>query len=250
MGPRRSRWRKSPTIPIAATGGDGSSPNVHKAVVEGVLAAKDEASRLGLPIEVGFNACPSFNPNDGFWPEIAALGGPSFVQSLDYVGFDFFPDVFRPIPPEQLKAAIEAVLTQFRTVNLASAGIPASVPIRITENGWPTGAGRSPERQAEVLETIVRTVHSLHSSLNITHYEFFCLRDPGGEGPGFREFGLLRDDYTPKPAFDTYLRTDQGAWKRENLLSSDRRSREPAHRIPAGPALFWMSRTRKPIRFA
>ena len=63
-GPAALQVAEEPNNPDAATGGDGSSPDVHKAVVEGVLAAKDEASRLGLPIEVGFNACPSFNPND------------------------------------------------------------------------------------------------------------------------------------------------------------------------------------------
>ena len=89
---------EEPNNPDAATGGDGSSPDVHRAVVEGVLAAKDEATRLGLPIEVGFNACPSFNPNDGFWTEIAALGGPSFVQSLDYVGSRLLPGRVPPDP--------------------------------------------------------------------------------------------------------------------------------------------------------
>jgi hypothetical protein len=171
-----------------------------------VLAARDEVDRLGLPVRVGFNACPSFNQADPFWTGLAALGGRAFAEAVDYVGFDFFPDVFRPIPFEGLKAAVEAVLTGFRTVALAACGIPPSVPIRVVENGWPTGLGRPPERQAEVLEMIVRTIHDLRGPLHVTHYEFFALRDPGGEGEGHRDFGLLRDDYSPKPAFETYRR--------------------------------------------
>jgi hypothetical protein len=197
---------EEPNNPNAETGGDGGSPNVLQALVEGIHAARDEASHLGLPVQVGFNACPAFDPGQIFWREVARIGGPGFAREVDYVGLDFFPDVFRPVPFEQLRPAVEGVLRQFRTVSLAAGGIPASVPIRIAENGWPTGPDRPPERQAAVLETIVRTVHNLRGALNITHYEFFSLRDPGGDGAGFREFGLLRDDYTPKPAFDTYRR--------------------------------------------
>ena len=175
-------------------------------MVEGVLAARDEVDRLGVPVRVGFNACPAFDPADRFWTALASAGGRAFAEAVDYVGFDFFPDVFRPITFEGLRAAVEAVLTGFRSVHLAACGIPPSVPIRVVENGWPTGPGRTPERQAEVLETVVRTIHDLRGPLHITHYEFFCLRDPGGSGEGHRDFGLLGDDYTPKPAFEAYRR--------------------------------------------
>jgi hypothetical protein len=197
---------EEPNNPHAEAGGDGSSPNLLQALVEGVRAARDEARRLGLPVQVGFNACPAFDPDQVFWRELARIGGGDLARAVDYVGFDFFPDVFRPVPFERLRPAVEGVLTQFRRVSLAAGGIPASVPIRITENGWPTGPDRPPDRQAIMLETIVRTIHDLRGTLNITHYEFFSLRDPGGDGPGFREFGLLREDYSPKPAFETYRR--------------------------------------------
>jgi hypothetical protein len=197
---------EEPNNPHAETGGDGSSPNVLQALVNGVLAARDEAARLSLPIQVGFNACPAFDPDQHFWCELARIGGPEFTRAVDYVGFDFFPDVFRPVRFDQLPSAVEGVLTHFRTVSLAAGGIPGSIPIRITENGWPTGPDRPPERQVAVLEMIVRTVHELREALNITHYEFFSLRDAPWEISGFREFGLLRDDYAPKPAFETYRR--------------------------------------------
>ncbi|MCF6422913.1 hypothetical protein [Amycolatopsis tucumanensis] len=36
-------------------------------------------------------------------------------------------------------------------------------------------------------------------------YTHFALRDADSANPGlFHQFGLLRDDYTAKPAFDTY----------------------------------------------
>ncbi|MFE3496632.1 hypothetical protein ACFXOS_26820 [Streptomyces sp. NPDC059175] len=186
---------------------DGSIPNVLNALVEGVVAAKQEARALGHSLAVGFNAVPIFNPADTFWSELGALADDRFRQSLDYVGLDFFPDVFRPIAAEQLAEAVTAVLTAFRRTDLPKAGILDSVAIRICENGWPTGPGRSEQRQAAVLEAVVRTVAALAADLNIDGYSFFALRDADSAGEGlFHRFGLLRDDYTPKPAFETYRR--------------------------------------------
>jgi hypothetical protein len=198
---------EEPNNPDPKTGGDGSSPRVLDAIVAGVIAAREEADRLGLDLRVGFNACPAFDPAQQFWSEIAARGGQAFRDALGYVGFDFFPDVFRPIAFESLAAAVEGVLTGFRTVSLPAGGIPESVPIRITENGWPTGPGRSEEKQAAVLETVVRKVHALRQALNITHYEFFSLRGGNSTNPdSWTQFGLVRDDYTPKQAFEVYRR--------------------------------------------
>ncbi|HZS03329.1 MAG TPA: hypothetical protein VFD58_00515 [Blastocatellia bacterium] len=201
---------EEPNNPDARTGGDGGSPNVRRAIVEGVVAAKDEAKRLNLTIKVGFNATVIFNPEDDFWPAIAALVTPSFFEALDYVGLDFFPDVFRPLPDDSLdtlRRAVEYVLRQFREENLPGGKIPASVPIHITENGWPTSPDRTEESQAAVIETIIRTIHAHRAGFNITHYEFFDLRDLNSSNPDiFHQFGLLRDDYSPKPAFESFRR--------------------------------------------
>src|SRR5579859_3851578 len=133
---------------------DGCIPQVREALVRGVVAAKEEIQRAGLNVQVGFNPALSFDSEDSFWPAIAALGGQSFLDALDYVGFDFFPDVFRPLPDAReatLRAAVAGVLSHFRNVSLAAGTIPQTCPIHITEHGWPTGPARSPERQAEVV---------------------------------------------------------------------------------------------------
>ncbi|MFG2845853.1 hypothetical protein ACGF12_22185 [Kitasatospora sp. NPDC048296] len=186
---------------------DGSIPNVCRALVEGVIAAKEEALTCGYDrLAVGFNAVPSFGAAaDTFWDELGELGDERFHRALDYVGVDFFPDAFWPVPADQLAGAVRAVLTGFRDDALPRAGIGPTVPLRICENGWPTGPGRSEERQAEVVEEVVRTVAGLAAELTVTGYTFFALRDADSAGPGlFHHFGLLRDDYTRKPAFDVY----------------------------------------------
>ncbi|MFN8344568.1 MAG: hypothetical protein U0X91_06180 [Spirosomataceae bacterium] len=205
---------EEPNNPDTATGGDGSSPNIHQAIIEGVCAAKEEITRLQLDCMVGFNAVIAFNPHDIFWKTLADLGTSHFLQSLDYIGLDFFPDVFVPLPSKpdghilRMEEAVLAVLSQFRKVNLEQGNIPFEIPIHITENGWPTNLTRSEGRQAEVLEITIKTIYHQRTALNITHYEYFDLRDINRSELGF-QFGLLRDDYSPKIAFDTYCRMIQ-----------------------------------------
>ncbi|MFD8784872.1 hypothetical protein [Kitasatospora sp. NPDC059599] len=185
---------------------DGSIPNVRRALVEGVVAAKEEALACGHDrLAVGFNAVPSFDPADTFWSGLGELVDERFHRALDYVGLDFFPDVFRPVPPGGLTDAVRAVVAGFRQGSLPRAGIGPAVPVRICENGWPTGPGRSEARQAEVVDEVVRAVAGLAAELNVTGYTFFALRDADSAGAGlFHHFGLVRDDYSRKPAFRTY----------------------------------------------
>jgi len=147
--------------------------------------------------------------SEEFWRSIGALGGQPFLDSLDYVGLDFFPDVFSPAA--DLRADVLNVLETMRSTWLAAAGIPATVPIHIAENGWPTGPTRSCVQQSAVLETIVRTLMEHRTRLNLARYTLFSLRDadsfsPESAGNIFHHFGLMRSDYTPKPAFETFRR--------------------------------------------
>jgi hypothetical protein len=88
---------------------------------------------------------------------------------------------------------------------LTRVGIPHDVPLHINKNGWGTAADRTPQRQASTLETIVRTVDGVAESLNITHYEHFALRGANSSvDDPFFQLGLLRDNYSPKPAFAAY----------------------------------------------
>ncbi|MFI0939851.1 hypothetical protein [Streptomyces sp. NPDC021020] len=186
---------------------DGHYPAVREAIVRGVAAARSHARERGLTdLRIGFNTTPLFGPSAAFAADLAATGGPRFVAALDYVGLDFFPDVFRPLPAADLAEAVEALLRHHRTTVLTPAGL-GHLPLHITEHGWPTGPTRPPSRQAEVLETVVTTLATHASPLNLSGYTHFSLRDASTPHPGlFHQFGLTTDDYTPKPAFAS-LRT-------------------------------------------
>jgi hypothetical protein len=194
---------------------DGSKPYVLDALIHGVIAAKDEARRQGAHLDIGFGSVPqSPLSRPTFWTDLAALGGSAITEALDFVGHNFYIDVFEePVQLEKIPSRVEQVLRDLRSRDLASAGIPASVPIRVTENGWPTGTNpfsntaRTCERQAEVIDTIVHTVDKLRRELNISHYMLFGLRDADSAKPDlFHQYGILRDDYSAKPAYTTFQR--------------------------------------------
>ena len=184
---------------------DGAYPRVAEALIAGVHAAKEQARRSGQPdLSVGCNSTPLFGPAAAFFADLTRAGGERFIGELDYIGLDFFPDVFRPIAPGRLDAAVQGVLEAHRGDILGPAGL-GHLPIVITEHGWPTGPGRPAARQAEVVRAVIEVIARNAQALNITGYIHHALRDARSAGSGlFCQFGLMTDDYTAKPAFGVY----------------------------------------------
>jgi hypothetical protein len=184
---------------------DGAYPGITDALIEGVHAAKERARLRGhRHLKVGCNSSPLIGPSVSFFSDLVRVGGEQFIRDLDYIGLDFFPDVFRPIPADRLAPFVQSLLEAHRRDSLGPAGL-GHLPIIITEHGWPTSPGRTQERQAEVLSTVVEVVSRNAEALNLTGYIHHTLRDARSDDPGLMcHFGLMTDDYTPKPAFHTY----------------------------------------------
>jgi len=193
---------------------DGSNPNTRMALVQGVLAAREEVLMSRATVKIGLSVVPD-EDRESFWRCLAmasrAITGDTatFIRALDYVGVDIYPGVFGgQVAVRDLPRVVESTLRQFRGGEMAAAGMAPWVPIRITENGWPTGgAGHDEENQAQALEAVIQTVYGLRRDCNITHYELFGLRDANSRKDDlFHRFGILRDDYSRKPAFGVYQR--------------------------------------------
>jgi len=192
---------------------EGSKPYTLPALIAGVIAAKKEAQLLDLPIKIGFGSVPESPASvPHFWSKLAKYGNDTFIGSIDFVGHNFYVDVFedQPLQLKEIPISVEQTLRSLRK-HLTLVGIPASIPIRVTENGWPTGKNplinreRSYEHQATVLETVIRTIYDLRTELTISHYELFGLRDADSSKDDlFHQYGIMRDDYSPKPAYSTF----------------------------------------------
>ncbi|NNC11694.1 hypothetical protein HII28_07375 [Planctomonas sp. JC2975] len=197
---------------------EGSKAYIYDALVRGVVAAKHEVTKLGLSAQVGFGSVPDSQVAvPGYWDTLQNAARPEFLAAVDFVGHNFYVDVFEdgPVALQEIPETVEGILSALRT-HLTGLGLPSSVAIRVTENGWPTGTNqysgrvRSPEEQATVLEAVIRTVYDLRVEYNVSRYVLFGLRDAdSGESDIFHQYGIVRDDYTPKPAFTTYQRLIQ-----------------------------------------
>ena len=184
--------------------GDGRFGHSVDAVLTGVKTAHAALRKRGLNCAVGFNSTPVCPTNDGFWPALCQRVDQVFLNALDYVGLNLYIDVAEPLVG-QVEDAVEKVLTEFRNESIAQAGIPATIPIHICETGWPTGPQRFYTRQADILQSVVNKVYELRRGLNIHQFELYSLRDADTANPdGSHQFGIMRDDYSPKPAFETY----------------------------------------------
>src|SRR4051794_11149485 len=198
-------------LPFSPDSSDGAYDKGEEALVQGVLAAKDEATKHGFrQLEIGFNWAYRSTPqeDDAFWAYLRDNGGPQFVKALDWIGLDAYPGTFFP-PAEAPGRERDGMVNAMSSIRCfaARAGIPESKPIHIEENGFPTSNSpdRSEARQVEVMKTLVQAVQDFRGTYNISDYRWFNLRDGDSTSPNFQvRYGLLHDDYSEKPAFVVY----------------------------------------------
>jgi hypothetical protein len=202
-------------LAVSPNTSDGFFGGAKDALIQGVVAAKDEARRIGAhQLSVGFNWFYRTDPvEEGlFWGYLRDHGGPAFLAALDWVGIDIYPGTF--FPPADLPEGLTPVSDRQTMVNAFSLlrdcifpaiGIPERVALHITENGWPTGIGRPEAEQASKLQVMTQAAVDHAGTYHLTDYRWFDLRDSDSTGLDFEQhYGLLRDDYSEKPAFAAY----------------------------------------------
>lgn len=198
-------------LPGAPGASDGAFAGAARALVAGVVAAKDEVRRRGhAQLRIGFNWAYDERPAaaSGFWSALGRLGGRRFAAAVDWVGLNSYPGTWTPRLaagpglPAQAAAAIRSALATLRGCHLPRAGLGRSVALRVTETGFPTGAGRDEALQARVLEALVRAVDGVRGSLGVTDLCWFDLRDGATADASMEShYGLMDDRYAPKPAY-------------------------------------------------
>lgn len=203
-----------PNNTTSAAAGDGAYPGAINAIAHGVPAARQALVATGRPdVRVGFNWAAGNSPctTEPMWSELKAAGGRAFTSSVGWVGLDVYPGTWSPPSPTSLPTGslVEATITDslrcLRTRHMVAAGLPASVTITVAETGYPTDAQRSEATQAAVLQQTIASVQSVRYKYGVTDLRWFALRDANtGSGQLENGYGLLRDDYSPKPAFTVY----------------------------------------------
>ncbi len=197
-------------FPISPNTSDGSFAGALQAIVTGVVAARQELDRIGRPdVQLGFSFAWRWLPNSdaAFWRQLGALATREFRRALDYVGLQIYPGlVFPPASPAAAAGddTVEA-LTLLRDCYMPQAGLGRGVALWVTENGYATNLGHTEADQDVALKATLDSIYRYSGTLGVTDYRWFNLRDNDSAGTDlFAAVGLLRDDYSEKPAFATY----------------------------------------------
>ncbi len=189
---------------------DGSYAGVREAIVAGTIAARRELDRIGRgDVELGFSFAWRYLPNSdlAFWQQLGTMGNAEFRRAVDYVGLQVYPHlVWPPAPLPDRSAGDEVIeaLTLLRNCFMPKAGLGPGVELWVSENGYATNLGRTEAGQDASLASTLESVHRYSGTLGVTDYRWFNLRDNNSLGPDlFDAVGVLRDDYSEKPAFGT-----------------------------------------------
>jgi hypothetical protein len=176
---------------------DGSAKDPVGALVAGVKAAA--AARQPGQL-VGFNWFYRLDPvhDSQFWSDLGTRGGDGFRRSVDFAGVDIYAGTYvPPLYSVDDESDFRTALDYVRNQMMPLAGLGPSVPIFVQETGYPTlGPARSEAKQADALRAYIRATRGYGVGL----LQWFQLADaasPLGDG-----WGMLRADYSPKPAFD------------------------------------------------
>ena len=191
---------------------DGYYADAKDALIHGVIAAKGETRKHGFrQVKVGFNWAYATDAGErAFWRYLGRHGGRRFVDDLDWVGLDAYPGTWGPALggrglARETTSFMDRALRALRFALMPLAGIPHTVPLRVSETGFPTGPLRTDAMQVTVMKATVDAVYHARSTYNITGYRWFDLRDADSSSSSFEtHYGLLRDDYSRKPAFGAY----------------------------------------------
>jgi hypothetical protein len=191
---------------------DGYYAGAEDALIQGVIGAKEEARRHSFgQVRVGFNWAYSLDSHEAaLWRGLGERGGAAFRGSIDWVGLDVYPGTWGPRPADDDLQAITTktmldALAVLRGRFMPLAGLPLSVPLHISENGYPTGPERTQAMQVAVMLAAIAAVNENRSQYHISDYRWFDLRDAHSSSSSFEsQYGLMHDDYTPKAAFVAY----------------------------------------------
>lgn len=195
----------------APNASDGYYTGAKDALIQGVIAAKAAATASGFgQLKVGFNWAWATGPAQrAFWHYLGRHGGKAFASSVDWAGLDAYPGTWGPSIGTHLAhgtaLGLNRALSALRSRYLPLAGIPATTPLHVSENGYPTGPGRTRAMQSSALQAAVHAVDAARTTYNITDYRWFDLRDSDSSSTSFEDqYGLMTDSYAPKPAFEVY----------------------------------------------
>ena len=164
-------------------------------------------------VEVGFTVAWRYLPNAdlAFWKKLGRAGGAPFRRALDFVGAQIYPGLVWPpvsIPGRSAGVEMTDALALLRRCYMPLAGLgPRSRPLGYRERvrHKPRALGCPPAARARV-DTRCGPGGLGHARGHATTGTSTCGTTTRRASDLFAAVGLLRDDYSRKPAFGVLAR--------------------------------------------
>ena len=202
---------------VSQDSSDGAFTGAKDALIGGVEKVKATVVADHAPrVRVGFNWFyrTDGHTEQGFWGYLASQGGAAFATALDWVGLDAYPGTFFPPAepaPNGYYGGMVNALSLLQDCFMPYGGVGGKA-IYIEETGYPTDpAARTQANQLEAVKELSAAAHDYAGLYNVTDFRWFNLRDADSSSPNFQQqFGLLKSDYSRKPAFCAYRQVVTG----------------------------------------
>lgn len=171
----------------------GGSPEDYVKLLKAVYP-RIKAADPGVTVMAG--ASTSGGVKRGWLEDIVKLGALDYCDAISIHSYNY-NDKFPQRGPEACSAWMTSVQAMLRQYNGG-----AAVPFYVTEMGWPTHVtkgGTDPQLSASYLARLYLLARTSPSFKGLWWYDF----QDDGWNPKYNEdnFGLVRPDLTPKPAY-------------------------------------------------
>ena len=201
----------------SSSSNDGYYPGAENALIQGVEGAKSYIVSHGLAVKVGFNWSYIAGRRLGSVLVLPGIqtGGATFEKDVDWVGVDVYPGTWQSLPTTlSFAAGVSQVMTQ-AIASTRSTFMPlADAPGERSDSDH---RDRLPDRPEPHLRHAAdgdcsprwRRWSARDTTYNVSALQFFDLRDAITDTTVVADqYGLMTDQWAPKPAFAAYERAD------------------------------------------
>jgi hypothetical protein len=189
-------------VPGSPKTSDGSNPLIIEDLIAGVKTAKNYARAHDPKLTVGFNWVFDYHLDlNDFWQQLKLQATPTFLHDVDFLGLHTYPNVgsvATPVNDSINTGEIDALQTA--RCEMAYLGLQSSVPIDITEIGYPVSSPADYTTQADYWSRVLDTIYAYRANDGIR--SVYVFRFPPTVSAAAADYGIVNSDGTARPSYN------------------------------------------------
>jgi hypothetical protein len=189
-------------VPGSPETSDGSNPLIIEDLIAGVETAKNYARAHDPNVAIGFNWVFDYHLDlNDFWQQLKLQATPTFLHDVDFLGLHTYPNLgsaATPVNDSTNSGEIDALQTA--RCEMTYLGLPTTVPIDITEVGYPVSSPADYATQADYWSRVLNTIYAYRANDGIRSVYIF--RFPPTVSAASADFGIVNADGAARPSYD------------------------------------------------